>query len=482
MAFFRSRLSSFAHLVFCCLLLGFNSQLIFPQDDTRVAAGPDKWLKSSGLVGLPELDTTFAPSAAFTAGNIVVYRVGNGVASLNSNAAAVFLDEYSPAGTLVQSIAMPTTVSGADKRLTASGTATSEGFLTRSVNGEYLLLAGYDVAVGTGSITTSTSASINRVIGRVDSSGAIDTSTALSDAISGGNPRSAASTNGTDLWISGNSSGGGIRYTTLGATTSTQISSTPTNLRVLGIFDGQLFLSSNTGAFHLSTVGVGTPTTSGQTITNLSGFPITGSHYGFYFADLSPIVSGIDTLYIAEDTANQIQKYSLVGGNWTSNGAISLSFVRGLTAVVVGTSVTLYVTAGSSTTTLQTLTDTSGYNATITGTLSTLATAAASTAFRGVALAPVSPSAAGVGIAGRVHTADGIGLGRVWVTVTGPGLDVPRRALTNPFGYYAVDDLDAGATYIVTVDSKQYAFAESSRVVTLGDAVTDIDFIANPLP
>src|SRR5436190_14750865 len=62
-----------------------------------------------------------APFSAFTAGNLVVYRVGDGSASLNANAAAVFLDEYTASGALVQSIAMPTAVSGSNKRLTASG-------------------------------------------------------------------------------------------------------------------------------------------------------------------------------------------------------------------------------------------------------------------------------------------------------------------------------------------------------------------------
>jgi hypothetical protein len=39
-------------------------------------------------------------------------------------------------------------------------------------------------------------------------------------------------------------------------------------------------------------------------------------------------------------------------------------------------------------TTLRTLTDTSGYNVTITGTVTTLATAGTNTAFQGVALSP----------------------------------------------------------------------------------------------
>jgi predicted extracellular nuclease len=333
-----------------------------------------------------------APSAALTTGNLVIYRVGNGAAALASSATPVFLDEYTTSGgSPVQSIAMPTTDSGANQILTASGTASSEGLLTRSTDGNYLMLAGYDAAVGTASITSSTSATINRIIGRVNAAGAVDTTTALNDAASGGNPRSAVSTNGTDMWIDG--SAGGIRYTTFGATTSTQLSTTVTNLRQTNIFNGQLYVSSQSGAFRLSTVGTGTPTTSGQTIVNLPGYPTaTTSPYGFFFADLSAGVAGVDTVYVADDNSaggtGGIQKYSLVGGNWTASGTIaSTSGLRGLTGIVNGGNVTLYTTNAS---TLFTLTDTSGYNATITGTLTTIATAAANTAFRGVALAPVS--------------------------------------------------------------------------------------------
>ncbi len=333
-------------------------------------------------------------AAAFTPGNLVIYRVGDGVAALGSTATAVFLDEYTTAGIFVQSIALPTTVSGANRILTASGTATSEGLLTRSVNGNYLILTGYNAALATASITTSTSATVNRVIGRVDASGSVDTTTALTDALSGGNPRSAASTNGTDLWISGTSSGGGIRYALFGATTSTALNTaTVTNLRHTNIYNGQLYVSSQSGAFRLATVGTGTPTTGSQTITNLPGYTTsTTSPYGFFLADLNGGVAGDDTLYVADDNGaggtGGIQKYSLVAGSWVANGSVaSTAGLRGLTGAVSGNSVTLYVTSGGA---LFTLTDTAGYNATITGTLGSLATVAANRAFRGVAFAPTS--------------------------------------------------------------------------------------------
>src|SRR5262249_44701742 len=158
----------------------------------------------------------------------------------------------------------PTSASGANKAVFASGTATSEGLLTLSTNGQYLIATGYS-ATATGLATTA-GAAVPRVVGRVDFAGNIDTTTALTDFADGGNPRSAASTNGTDLWVAGST--GGVRSTTLGSTTSTQISTTVTNLRQVNVFGGQLDVSTSSGsAVRLGTVGSGLPTTSGQTIT-----------------------------------------------------------------------------------------------------------------------------------------------------------------------------------------------------------------------
>src|SRR3954470_24005139 len=44
---------------------------------------------------------------AFVGGDLVIYRVGDGTASLTNGGNPIFLDEYSPNGTLVQSIEMP---------------------------------------------------------------------------------------------------------------------------------------------------------------------------------------------------------------------------------------------------------------------------------------------------------------------------------------------------------------------------------------
>jgi len=340
---------------------------------------------------------------AFTAGNIVVYRVGDGTTPLTAGVGSpVFLDEYTASGTLVQSVGLPTSASGSNHRLIASGKAGTEGLLTRSVNNQYLMLTGYDAVVGTASLTTSAAATVARTVGRVDSAGTIDTSTALTDFSDGDKPRSAASTDGTNIWLTcggkATANSDGVHYTTLGSTTSTQVSITFGDGRQANIFDDQLYISSaNTTAVLVGEVGSGTPTSSGQTTTALAGFvDTTGQPEGFFFADLDGSPGG-DTLYLIDESAG-IQKWSLVGGNWSLLNAIAPTSdtLYGVTGVVSGTTVTLYATgsgASNDAGTLYTLTDSSGFNAPMSGSLSTLATVTSPgmEAFRGVALAPEPP-------------------------------------------------------------------------------------------
>ena len=96
-------------------------------------------------------------NAAFTAGNVVVFRAGSGTGSLINTGNPIFLDEFTPAGTLVQSIPLPVTANGANFPCVTSGTATSEGFLNafdrRTIYCFVVLRfadSGFDFAAGNG--------------------------------------------------------------------------------------------------------------------------------------------------------------------------------------------------------------------------------------------------------------------------------------------------------------------------------------------
>jgi len=317
----------------------------------------------------------------FTGGNLVVSTVGDGSAALTSAGTAAFLKEFSTSGSLVASYALPTASNGSNHRFVNSGTATSELQLTRSSDGKYLFLAGYDAAVGTAGVVTTASATNGRVIARVSADGTIDTSTALSDAYSGNNIRSIVSNDGINFWTAGTAStGGGVRYTTFGSTTSTQLSSTITNTRVVGIYNNQLYVSSATGTYQgVSTVGTGLPTTSGQTISLLSGFPTTSGESAYDFEFINPT-----TLFVSDDRTNGsggLQKWTLNAGTWTLATTYN-------TASNVGTRSLAYDSIHSIIYAITT--DNKLVSFTEGGGFTTLAVGSTNTSFRGVEFAPTS--------------------------------------------------------------------------------------------
>jgi hypothetical protein len=88
----------------------------------------------------------------------------------------------------------------------------------------------------------------------------------------------------------------------------------------------------------------------------------------------------------------------------------------------------------------------------------------------------LAPSAANAAISGRVLTAGGRGIGKTVVTVSGGSLSRPITALTNAFGYYTIEGLEAGMTYSVSVGSKGVAFSNPTQIVTVQDDLTAVDF------
>ncbi|MBE7516770.1 MAG: carboxypeptidase regulatory-like domain-containing protein [Chloracidobacterium sp.] len=92
----------------------------------------------------------------------------------------------------------------------------------------------------------------------------------------------------------------------------------------------------------------------------------------------------------------------------------------------------------------------------------------------------LTPTASAVSVSGRVTTANGNGIRNVLISITGGNTPQRLIARTGSFGYYRIDGLEAGNTYVITIQSKNYTFAEPSRVITVNDSLTDIDFTALP--
>ena len=370
------------------------------------------------------LSASFPCAAApITPGNLVIYRAGSGTNALASTGNNVFLDEYTTAGTLVQSIAMPAT--GTGTKLINAGNSTAEGSLSISPDGTWIGFSGYNSTIpAASSISAATSAAVPRVAGLFNTTTGSYSLTVMGTWFSATSPRAAVSTDGNKIWAAGGNSGvvygtvdGSSPFVASGTTASS--AAIGTNLRVLGIFGNELYQSTSSGT--LPTVGqlAGNPLVNGlptastllSNIPRQGGSPVT-SRYGFTFLDTNPAVPGIDTMYTVDDSATSggLWKYTLDGsGTWNVAGTVQAftGALRGLAGGVYGSDVKLFMTGSGNT--LWTYTDTAAATSTLSGTLTaftSLAIASGSTAFRGVALVPVAvPEPAGVAMLGLAAAA-----------------------------------------------------------------------------
>jgi hypothetical protein len=336
---------------------------------------------------------TFAHAGAFTPGDLVVTQIGaNGnTTTLTKNGTDSYLHEFSTTGSDIQTLALPTTASGSNNPLTIGGTAGSEGALSLSSNGQFLVVAGYDVGIGGKTQATST-------VGLVQvSTGNIDTSITTT-LLSGNNTRSATSTDGSQVWVAGpagiiNVADGGAGATSIAASNVRDVEIIPALVSPTG--SDQLFASSQKAppGLGISTIGTGTPNTAGQTATLFSGMTATTAPdtYAYFFANPT-------TLFVADANLG-LQEWTLSSGTWSVAATLAGSDV-GLAGVQNSNgTVSLYFTTGTSTAagwvTGNTLdSDTFTFNSGATGpgtfipTPTVLATASSGEGFSGVALLP----------------------------------------------------------------------------------------------
>ncbi|MBN9340728.1 MAG: DUF3616 domain-containing protein [Comamonadaceae bacterium] len=367
-------------------------------------SGPVAAIGALALAALAACQPVWA--GAFTPGNFVAYRVGAG----SGVALSVYLDEYRPDGTLVQTVALGNGFAASDKG--------SEGLLNRSANGQCLTVPGYAVAPGTAAPNDAKASDAPRSVAFV----AVDTSVNYatkfgSSAFNKDTIRGAVSSDCTQAWASGkgSSTNSGVWYAALNSTSGVQL--TQDNTQGIAITDGQLHAAVN-GA-TLSTVGPGLPSSGGiYTPAALSG--VTNSTYrGIAFLNLNGSASA-DTVYVADNDTSKVVKFSLSGGTWSKVGEASTSSkTHGLIALDTGEgNVMLFATDSSGK--AYRLFDRSGYGGALSGNFETLATPSAG-AFYGLAWAPEAtpPSAAPIDPANLSVSAIGNSVTASWDPVAG---------------------------------------------------------------
>jgi uncharacterized delta-60 repeat protein len=91
----------------------------------------------------------------------------------------------------------------------------------------------------------------------------------------------------------------------------------------------------------------------------------------------------------------------------------------------------------------------------------------------------MAPTAATATINGRVTTAHLGSIRNVMLTLADTTTGEIKYAKTNPFGYYRFIDLEVGRSYVLSVSSKRFTFANQSRLINLDEDLTDEDFVAD---
>ena len=214
---------------------------------------------ASALIGMGSATAQQTPF--FTPGNLVVVVEGcglfagtcvsipNGTGSGTGNssvggygdnqAAPLTLFQFAPVGTTsatyVNSLVLPQSAAGANFPVSGEYGSSSEGTLQLSGSGQYLAVVGYGINAATfdanpvqfgaapslalaqsGSLTGQSYTPVPRVVALVDANGNVNSSTALYNVFNTNNPRSAATVDGTSVYVSGQGSGsdatGGVFY------------------------------------------------------------------------------------------------------------------------------------------------------------------------------------------------------------------------------------------------------------------------------
>lgn len=86
----------------------------------------------------------------------------------------------------------------------------------------------------------------------------------------------------------------------------------------------------------------------------------------------------------------------------------------------------------------------------------------------------LAPSAASVSVAGRVVAGNGRGISRAVVSAVNQQGQI-KTVVSNPFGYFRINELDVGETYIFEVRHKIYSFAP--QVLNVSEDINEFVFV-----
>ncbi len=466
--------------------------------------------------------------SAFTPGNLVVERIGDGW-NLTSGAFPISFQEYTTSGSAVQTIWVDSTrcgtCPGTVRPMVESGVSSSDGHITLSGDGRYIVFVGYDTANSGGNpqiagIVSNSANSITREVGFLNSSGTPSIAAYFANAagntgaFKNSNIRGAYYDGATGIWVSGDDGSGnnlsGIHFTTVTNGTAANTAalnvaiitgSKPKNSRGVYVYKNQLYVTTTASPGPgVGSVGSGKPVTAASVSeTTLAAGTSLTNPFDAVFLDMSTTNSGPDVLYVTNGGYNPsgttiqgggIYKYYNNAGTWTFLDSVQIA---GATALVANMNtsgtVDLYVVtqiAGGNS--IYKYTDAGAWNANLNlGSATTIATAASNYTFRGLSWAPTQSSPISVyndvptngttisaGNYGDITIGNGVTAtlgGNITVNGTltvqsGGTLICGTNVISSPVGSYGTFNLQSGGTLQMGNVSGITNYAASGNVQT----------------
>jgi hypothetical protein len=390
----------------------------------------------------------------FSAGNLAVIQ-GEGSGN-NTNATVIELNTTTAAQSAVQSITIDGSTMPNAMRFSASASSTM--YLSLNNDGTLLVFNGANTNDGAANVNTY----LKRAVGSLNPMGTFAIQTTYTGT-SGQQTRSASSVDNIN-WLIGDQAG----IYTNGATAASGTG----NMRGIKSFGGTVY--GMQASASLAPVGTVTATA----YTGLTGLAVGNANKtDFYLISSGSNGSTNDILYTVENssaTVGVISKYSLVSGSWTANGTYSTTNGGfGLVAQKNGSGAYLYMTSGNGASTANSvikLTDTAGYNSTISITTSsnvTLYTAATGKLLKGIGFAPNGIVTSGT--LSSVSTTYGTASASNSVSVAGAGLTADI-VVTAPSGFEV--STTAGSGYGASVTLTQSGGTVSATTIYVRLAAT----------
>lgn len=400
----------------------------------------------------------------FTPGNLVVLQT-SGTASKASS--AITLKEYSTSGTAGITVAVPAT--GTNPLQTSGIFGGSEGFLTTSTDGKYLVLGGYGTATAYTDITSTTAATVSRVIGTVAPSG-FYLQVASSNTFFSGNDIRGAVSDGTNYWGSGASvaAADGINYFGPGTAAALATGTTPPKAYGMRIFNGQIYYSTQkAGPTNTATqmgvfaLGTGSPVSGTVTVSQVIN---TGSVEPQDFS----FNATADVCYIAmgkNSAAGGIQKWTRTGSAWT------LAYTLGTGATAIGAYGVVVDYSGSVPVIYATTFEATGNriikivdNGTLpSAVITTLVAAAPNVYYKGITFAPLASGTPVVNLTVSADTASEAAASVITVTANASSVLTTAQTVS----------LHVSGTGITTGD---YALSSSTITIPAGSSSGSVTF------